>query len=149
MSRFNFFDSQMHFLFSNNLNTINLNPSFHYEAIYRFQRKLNKITGDRSTEIWEDVSLRVFLKYQGGNQYFWLPFCWCWPRVKIFEKQGNRLIIHWFLNRRLRHLLLNCMGGWRKFHAGSVYLLLFFDNKKGKLLKAMLTCTFISFDLSS
>ena len=63
------------------------------------------------------------------------------PRVEIFEKEVQQKKGAFILKREIESPLHTYSWGWRNFHAESVCFLLFFGNKK--LLKALLTCTFI------
>ena len=65
--------------FSRNVNSISLKIFPTVTGIQKFERKRNKLSGERQSprefiKMQKDVSLRLILKDKGGNQEC-LPFC--------------------------------------------------------------------------
>ena len=101
-NRFSFLTPNVFFCNSKSINFFFLT----HGGIYMFEKTFNKYCGERQTTIdsivkWVRVSLRMILKYQGGNrQYARLPFCWSWTESwDNFRKRGDsRKWRRWFWN---------------------------------------------------
>ena len=107
-------------------------------------------------EIWEAVSSKLILKIWGDNEhYVRLPFYWFRPSCgDIPWKRGsNRIRGLWFWNREWGTWWTLVLGVEENFVQNLPDFMLFFGDKKKKLLKALLTFTCIprlmkSLDLS-
>ena len=108
--------------FSNNMNTIHFKIFPEHGKIYRFQRKLNKDSGERVKSYKIYRNMRKCILKVNPEGLVRLPFCWFlsggWDI--LWKRGGNRIIEYWFWNRILRYLLHTCIGSWKKLNARPV-----------------------------